>query len=244
MFEADHSEPQEIVRLLDQMVDIQVVGLNAIGWADYKYDGVFCHCHGSNIYECERKTWMDLVNGIEEVEAQLAGYMDRHPGVHHRLYIEGVAEPAAGGVLVYSKAQGKNVFVAGLKGNRQTTYNSIVSWLHQAGKYWEVVETTSMAATAVALGQHYKADQVEDSEHKTFHRMFKKRSYFKNKQAEIIMNASGEVPFGEVRALAVAKHFGTAWRAFKASPDEWAKVPGVGRNTAVAYLRNLGRGDI
>jgi hypothetical protein len=244
MIEVDQSEPQEIARLLDQITEVEVAPNNAMGWADYKYTGVYCYCHNSNVYNCERKTWGDLAAGVDEVEEQLCRQLDLHPGVHARLYIEGVAEPAAGGLLVYSKAQGKNLFMAGLKGSRQTTYNSIVSWLRQQGKYWEVVFTASMAASAVTIGQNYKADQVEEGEHRTNLRMYKKRSYYKNEQAEIIMNASGHVAIGEQKSLALAKHFGTAWRAFKASPQEWMQVPGIGPKLATDYLRNLGRGDI
>jgi len=243
-FEVDIHEPLEIVRLLDTGIDLNVTSLNAAGWADYRYDAAECFCHKSTIYNIERKTWQDFVNGIEDVEEQLGRQLDLHPGVHHKLIVEGVVEPAMKGMLIYRKSQGKNVMTAGLLGNQQQTYKHIVNWLHQVSKYWDVVYTHSMASTATLIAAHYDADQTDEDQHRTFHRMFKQRHYQMDPQAERILGAAGATPFGEVRAHAVAKHFGTAWRAFKAPMEEWTKVEGIGSVTAKNYLRGIGRPDV
>lgn len=244
MIEVDEHEPLEIVRLLEPTLDVDLKSLNANGWADYKYTGEECFCHGSTIYNVERKTWDDLSNGIESVEEQLGNQMRLHPDVHSTLIIEGVAEPAIRGILVYRKMPGQNAFRSGLRGNRTQAFKSVRAWLRQVKKYWDVVFTYSMADTAVTVQAMYEADQKEEDQHSTFKRVFKDYSYRANPQVQRVLGASGEVRFGPVQAEAVVKKFGTAWRAFKAEPEEWMQIPGIGEITARQYLRGLGRGDV
>lgn len=241
--EADETEPAEITRLIGQALDIDVHGLNKKGWADYYYTGEDCYCHDSNIYNNERKTWLDILNGIEDVEIQLAWQLQAHPRAHHRLFIEGLVEPAAMGLYVYKKAQGKNMFLAGNQGKQAATYTKLMAWLHQVSKYWEVVWTPTMAATAMTIVAYYKADQIPEEEHETFHRTFKMQDYHVDIQTMKILNASPK-GFGPAAAEAVKKRFGTAWRAWKAPLSEWLEVPGIGRVTAEKYLREIGRGDV
>lgn len=239
----DESEPQEIVRMVSMALETEPRELNIHGWADYYYTGVKCYCHGSHEYNTERKTWRDLLS-LEDVETQLQRQMTLHPGVHHRLIIEGAIEPAAKGVLIYTKQQGKNAMFAGNIGERSSAFKGIYSWLRQIGKYWEIIPTSTMAGTAGALVALYAADQVEEEEHQTLRRMFKEYHYTPNAQAAIILGASGKVKIGPAKAEAIAKHFGTAWRAFKAPMEEWVKVPGIGKALATEYLRSIGRPDV
>lgn len=244
MIRVDVHEPPEIVRLLDMATEIEVSNWNMEGWADYSYEAEPCYCHDSTIYNVERKTWNDLASGLEEIEEQLGRQMDLHGKAHNRLLIEGMAEPAPKGVVIYRLDRGRANISGKTWGDRQGAYESISNWLAQVGKYWEVVHTSTYAGTAIAIAARYKADCVLEEYHKTFHRMFKQRNYDKNPQAEIILNASGATRFGPSDALRVAQFFGTAIRAWKASPEEWMKIPGIGRTTAINYLRGIGRGDV
>lgn len=244
MIRVDLHEPPEIVRLLDMAAEIEVANWNMDGWADYSYEAEPCYCHNSTTVNVERKTWDDLNNGLEEIEEQLGRQMDLHPGVHQRLHIEGISEPAPKGVTIWRPDRGQATIRGKSFGDRQGAYQSISNWLAQVGKYWEVTFSSTYAGTATTIAARYKADQVLEEEHKTFLRMFKKRTYNKNPQAEIILNASGGTRFGPLDAEKVAQFFGTAIRAWKASPEEWCKVPGIGRVTAVNYLRGIGRGDV
>lgn len=242
-FRADNTEPSEITRLIGMVKDLDVCALNKEGWADYYYDGEFCFCHSSNEYNNERKTWDDLTNGIEEIEMQLANQLMLHPHAHNRLWIEGVVEPSANGIYVYRKAPGKNEYRAGLKGTQTQTYRKIIAWLHQVSKFWDVVYTNSMPSTAMGLVAYYDADQVPEEGHQTFHRVFKEFNYQVDPQVQKILNA-GPKGFGVKAAESVAKHFGTAWRAWKSEPEEWMLIPGIGESTARKYLREMGRGDV
>src|SRR5262245_47379894 len=111
-FQADEHEPVEILRLLEPALigGIEQMPLNAQGWADYLWTGEACFCHQSSIYNTERKTWQDLGNGIEEIEAQLLNQLQTHPNVHHTLIVEGVVEPAMRGLYFYTKNPGQNSF--------------------------------------------------------------------------------------------------------------------------------------
>lgn len=245
-FKADFHEPSEILSRLEQVAflqDLEVSALNDSGWADYYYTGSPCYCHNSTEYNCERKTWRDLLD-LESVEAQLQNQLIKHPTAHHRFYLEGVAEPAVKGIYLYSKAQGQNVFRAGLIGERQQTYKQITNWLHQIGKYWEVVQTASMAGTANAIAANYEADQREENSHGTLKRMFKPYDYHPDPQVMRIMGGAGDVPVGPKLAEAIIKKFGTSYRAWKAPMEEWLEVPGIGNKLATNYLRGIGRGDV
>lgn len=243
-FKADISEPQSILRLLEHTIkDFDITALNQGGWPDYVYQAEPCFCHNSTTYMVERKTWDDLVNNLNGVEEQLGRQLDLHPGVHAKFYIEGVVEPAMKGLLVYKKYE-SNQFRAGLRGNQQNTYNSIAAWIKQCKKYWDVTQTSTQAETAIMLGVDYHADNKPEESHSTFHRMFKTRNYSINPQADIILGASGQVKFGPDKAEAVAKHFKTAWRAWRAEPEEWMEIEGIGEITARTYLRNIGRPDV
>lgn len=245
ILQVDEHEPADIIRLLEPALDLDVGPRNSNGEPDYGYTGSECYCHQVSEYFIERKTFSDLIGGIEEVEEQLQGYLLKWQGSKHlRLIIEGVIEPAFKGVYVYTKDNGRNNFKAGLRGDRQQEFKKIYSWLQQVGKYWEIVWTPSHSATAGAITAYYWGDQEDEESHLTFKRMFKHLDYRVNPQAQRIMGAAGNVPFGPVRAESVAKHFGTPIRAFKATVDEWTAIPGIGRKTAVDYLRGLGRGDV
>jgi hypothetical protein len=243
-FSGDEHEPQEILRLLEHTVKpFDIRDHIHLGLPDYVYSGQPCYCHNSEWFITERKTWDDVVNDLPGVEKQLSHYMEMYPEVHKKFYLEGVVEPAMKGILVYKKAQ-SNMFRAGLRGSQQNTYAAIASWLHQVKKYWDVTQTSSQAETAMCLALDYAADNKVEESHNTFMRMFKERQWKMNPQAELILGASGAVKFGPERAEAVAKHFYTAWRAWKAQPEEWMQIPGIGESTARQYLRNIGRSDV
>lgn len=244
MIEVDEHEPAEIYRLLDMATDIDVGPWNMTKrHADYFYTGATCYCHGYSQYNCERKTWNDL-NDLEAVEYQLIQQVKINPECHQRLYLEGVAEPAAKGLLIYSKLPGQNVMKSGLRGERQSAYKSIAAWLRQVRKHWEVVYTFSYSSTATTILADYGGDQKDEDQHSTFKRAFKDIDYKISPMAQRILGASGTLHFGSVAAVAVAAHFGTPWRAWKASVEEWKQVPGIGEATARAYLRGIGRLDV
>jgi len=241
----DTHEPPEIRRLLAQTfgVEYEEGNINAEGWADFIYDGEKCYCHSSTVYNTERKTWRDLLN-LNDIEKQLGRQMDLHPGVHQRLLIEGLAEPAPHGLYIYKSSGGTGAIRPENLGEGSGVYNQIQGWLHQIAKYWEVVYTTSYYATAITISTLYRADNKPEEKHTTLARMFKERNYKLNPQADRILGASGDVPFGEQSAIKVAKRFGTPWRAFKASPQEWAEIPGMGLVIPTRYLRGIGRPDV
>lgn len=242
-FLVDEHEPGDIARFLDMAHDVEVGPWNAQGGPDYGYTGVECYCHESNQYNTERKTWLDMLD-LESVEAQIQKWVLEHRNEHNRLVLEGVVEPAVKGILIYSRDKSQNVLRAGLRGDQQQTYKAIMAWLRQIGKYVEVMQTSTPAASAIALSAWYTADQIEEEGHKTLMRVFKNLDYRVNPQEQRILSGAGRVPIGPVKAEALVKHFGTAWRAWSASVEEWEKVPGIGRKLAQDYLRGIGRGNV
>lgn len=243
-FKADVHEPSIILQLLAQVEDFDgESNLNQEGWADYYYTGEGCYCHESGEYNVERKTWTDLLS-LESVEEQLQNQLTKHPNVHNRLIVEGVAEPSVKGIYIYDKMQGQNNYKARLLGERQQSYKQIVAWLHQIGKYWEVKYTNSMVATAITLASNYEADNQLEESHLTLKRTFKPFYYRTDPQEARIMGVAGDVPIGPKTAKALREEFGTVWRLLKADPKEIMKVKGMGPKLTIDLLRSVGRGDV
>lgn len=241
MMDADRSEPLEVVRLLDQALEVNVCGLNDEGYADYRWTGELGGYDGRHI---ERKTWHDLASKLDEVEDLIRRQIKAHPRLKHTLLIEGCMEPAPLGVLIYRRSQGKNIMVPGQEGNK-STFNKIYGWLNQASKYTEIIPTASMAASAIALVVMYKGDQEPEEAHTTFKRAFKPMTWNPNPQVSRLLGASlNDTNIGVKTAEAIMKEFPTLYSVITASPESLAKVPGMGLGTARGFLRAVGRLDV
>lgn len=241
MIDIDRSEPLEVVRLIDQAVDCQIVSLNDEGFADYRWTGELPGWAGRHI---ERKTWQNLVSELDDVEDLIRRQIRAHPNWKHTLLIEGTMEPAPLGVLLYRKAQGKNI-MTGVQAATKGSFSKVYGWLNQASKYTEVIPTASMAASAIALVCMYKGDQEPEDSHLTFRRNFKRVTWNPNPQVTRLLGAaSNDTNIGVKTAEEIIKEFPTLYKVVTASPEQLAKVKGVGIGTAKTFLRSVGRLDI
>lgn len=242
MPEVDRSEPLELVRLLDTSSAWDVQGLNDAGWADFRWqrsDGNWRHV--------ERKTWHDIENetGQNEVEVIIRKYLSSQPQARLILLVEGVVEPAPTGLLMYRKRSGQNVFIGGVpSGSRRSAYKESEAWLNQVREYLDVRQTSSMAASAVAIHSWYENDQKED--HSTFNRHFKQITWNPNPQVTRLLGlASNDTNIGVITAENLIRVYGTAWHVASASPDDIAaKVKGISKEGARNFLRKIGRLDV
>lgn len=234
--QADIHEPREVVELLRQSVPTEQFNLNSDGWADYRWQT------DDGIIHVERKRWPELLHSVSAIESQLMRQLNAHPDARLILLVEGIVVRGAsmvGGTSIVTRTAGKpNIFYS--RDQSSITLSAMYAWLYQVSKFMEVYLTPDLETTAMALVAFYTSDQK--AEHKTMRRHIKEVDFHTNPQVVSLM---GMVPgLGPIKSEALVLEFGTAWNVLSASPQELAKVPGVGVNEARKWLQRIGRPDV
>ena len=253
MFEIDVNEPVEaLTKLAPAIPGIEVVPLNERGWADYRWSTLF---QTNMIVHVERKTWGELLSGIDKVEDQLRGHLERQPEAKLIFILEGLVVPISStsneGTGTLKRTKNSNIFVRSY--SSKVKLSQVCAWLYQISKYIEVYQTPDFDTTIQALFHFYKADQKLEEEHKTLQRYYKKSAWHPNPQVAMLMglfpgkeagsNFEG-VGIGEKRAETLIERFGTVWNVMGASPKEISELPGFGKILSKELLRRIGRPDI
>ena len=237
LFGIDVHEPEEALPVLAPVIPCAVQPLNSEGYADYLWTGV------EGRQQAERKTWYEILAGIDSVEDQLRRQLAAHPDVRLILIVEGVAVPSPTGTTIFKETTkgkrhlfyaGKSYFLGPMKG--------AYAWLYEVGKYIEVYQTPTYGATLSMLTSFYKADQK--AEHGTFHRYLKDITFHPNPMVQRLMGMGNHLGIGPARAEALIKRFGTVLNVAQASPEALAAVEGMGKTGAIKFLRGIGRPDI
>lgn len=246
MIEVDKSEPSDIIRLLEPAVDVDLVALNIDRWADYRWSGeAISHWpNHDGTYHVERKTWQDMVGGVEDIENQLREQYQMHPKAMLRLIIEGAVEPHPTGVYVYQRAKGRDVMVPrkeGHNGQYAAIWGKVAGWY----EFMDVFQTASYPATAGLLVELYKRDQKPEDDRETFRKHYKVMTWHPNVQVMRLLGVAGrDTNIGVEKAEAIIAKFGTMWAAINASPEELAQVRGISVGGAKFFLQKIGRLDV
>lgn len=239
--DADDGEPAEITRFLEASYGVKVQNMNGVGETDYAWDGLEGRTH------LEREVIDHLLNGTEEIEEKLRVKFQAFPNDRIIFMPEGVLEPAPQGVLTYHRQSGRNVMLGQLeprppKPARPGLYKMVYGFLYRVGRYCEIHWTTSMAASAVAIGEFYSSDQKEST---TFQRYLKHPDWRPNLQvARLLGMTLNDTNMGPDKCEKVILKFGTVWNAMRADPQEWAVIPGISAETARVFMRKNGRFDV
>lgn len=230
----DVYEPQQACPLIGQSIECDSNNLNDKGYADYLWDGV------EGKQQAERKTWSEVLIGLDHVEDQLRREMQAHPDVRLMLILEGLATPEMAGSTVWVPTKGaKRLYHPGK--SFHTPLQKVYAWQYQVGKFIEVYCTADFNATVKALVAFYNADQKEG--HNTFHRYLRLVDFHPNPQVEGLMNIMKGTNIGPTRAQALINQFGTIWNVLSAEAKVLAEVDGMGLKTAQQLLRKVGRPD-
>ena len=230
----DINEPyEEALRLLTPVLPCIVEPLNVNGFADYKWTA-----HDGGVVQVERKTWPELLGDMDKVEDQLRRHKSNQPEARLIFLFEGIAVPMLGGTTTLKSTNKDRVYVAGYGSSIRMT--QIYSWLYSVSQYLEVYQTPNYQASCLALSSFYKSDQKEV--HGTFTRHFKQIAFNPNPQVVQLMGMTPGI--GEKRAMDLIERFTTIYNVLTASPQELAKVPGIGSKLSVQILRNAGRPDV
>ena len=230
----DTHEPSAMLQMLAQVVPAHIDRLNDDGYADYLWDGI----EGSRT-QAERKTWQDVLGGMDRIEDQLRRQMEAHPDVRLILLVEGIATPSMSGTTTwYESRTNKRILCAGKE--FMLPIQAVYAWVYQVEKFMEVYFTTGMVATARALTAFYKADQK--AEHSTFQRYLKQVDWHPNPQVQGLICLARSI--GTTRAEALINQFGTVFNVLSASPEQLTMVEGIGPRLAHSLLRGVGRTDV
>lgn len=247
MIQVDIHEPLEVVRLIEPAHDVDQIALNEQGWADYKWSGESLIDSPIGDYHHERKLWSDLATDLDSVEDLLHRQHKAHPQAKHRLIVEGGGiEPAPRGVIVYTRRQAQNIMIGRQLGTQPGLYKKVMGWVAECSRYMEIYFSASHAATAALLCELYEHDQKTEEERKTFQRYSKPMNWNPNPQVQMMLGlATGDTGLGPVLVERIIKEYGSVWNAIHATPADWGnKIKGVSANTAITFMRRMGRGDI
>ena len=214
-------------------VETVVAARNVAGWADYSWQDI-----NGRWVNIERKTWPELLGGMDKVEDQLRRHKSNQPEARLVFVLEGLAVPNLAGTTTLKATNKDRVWVGGYSSSIRMS--QVYAWLWQVGQYLEVFQTPTYSATITALVAFYKGDQKP--EHSTFARPYKEMEYHPNSQVTQLM---GMLPgIGPKRAEALIEKFTTVYNVVGASPAQLATVDGIGPGLSKTLLRRIGRPDV
>ena len=219
---ADIFEPLQIVRGLKQVYsDTTHLPLNQHGYADYVIDKP----DSTPDNQWERKQVPEILSSIDSVEDQLRRELQAKPDIPLGLMVEGIAEPAPGGIQTYILATNGAVFRKGkFFKTRYERYEGFLVGLQQMGI--TVWRTTSWEGTVEALVRFQK--HALNPDHTILNRYLKIPMFHPDPHVVTLMGIKG-AEIGPKTAEALIAAFGTAWDVMRQDAETLAEhVPGVG----------------
>ena len=233
MIEIDSHEPESAPLIIGQSVPCEVVSLNAAQWADYYWQTV----DGKDVH-VERKTWNELLSGVDKVEDQIRRHLQDKPEARLIFMLEGIVVPTMMGTTILKPANKNSIWVTAQ--NSSVRLSQTYAWLYQIQQYCEVFMVPDFPALCTALVACYKSDQKEH--HDTLQRHFKAATFTPDFR---VIQLIGIMPgMGESRAKALVAEFGTLWNILNSTPEQLQVVPGIGPKLSVELLRMVGRPDV
>lgn len=260
MLLVDRSEPDNIVKLLQQSCPVAVANLNIANISDY----FFGNYEGKRL-QFSRKQAGELVGDIDEAEKQLADYY--YNADENYQIVEGIISPDSlkikgaaipvdeHGLTGSTRSLGTKLYCYKIepggyieKGHGFSAANDslIAAWIHRLAKAGIITyRTTNWIETARLLSAIYKNEQKPSEEHSTLQRVIRPRILIK--QAEpfvkslLFLSNAYQLGIGEVKANALAERFCNILDLVTASTDDIAETQGIGRKKAEQILTALGR---
>lgn len=237
----DVNEPPEVIPLLAQAVPVNLLPLNVMGYADYKWDK-----HDGKTRQVERKTWGELLSNVEHVEEQLQRHLTKNPDTELVFMLEGLVVQSELGTTILSATNNNRIFSLG---HRYTArLNGIYAWLFEISNYLTVIQTSSLRESSIALSAMFNHDQKES--HGTFKRTIKQIAYTPNPMVTTLMGGSSGL--GNTRAQSLIDYAGTPWAVWSAGACEhsiikdkyeFTKINGIGKGVLDNLYQAIGRPD-
>ena len=270
MLLVDRSEPDGIIKLLQQSCPVTVADLNIANMSDYffgSYDGTRL--------QFSRKQAGELVGGIDEAEKQIAEYY--HNADKNYQIIEGIISPDklkmknaqvpidAHGQSVSTRDLGAKLYCYKVEpggfiksGHSFSVVNDslIAAWIHRLAEAGvPTYYTINWVHTARLLSAIYRNEQKPPEEHQTLQRIIRPQIHIKteknmtDKQKEeyrfikslLFLSNAYRWGVGEKKARAIAKEFCHILDLTTCSITDLTAVDGIGKKMAENILNSLGR---
>jgi len=245
MIMIDNFEPIQIEKLIGQSVQVQRMGLNPKGLADYVW-----YAFDGHRVQVERKQVDELLSSLDNVEEQLQRELSNDVE-ETILLIEGICQPVLGLKLAtqsWHKVKDKNIIVPGRTFN--CSYTGYKAWQNQLDKAGvTIVETFDYIATAMTLVALFQNSQKP--EHKTLKRYIKDKVYIKSRNPHVIsLMGIKNGGIGEEKAKALIDRYGTLWYTLTRPAEELAETivgdcetgKRLGLKAANKLLKAVGKG--
>jgi len=231
MINVDIAEPQKIVDLIKQSVEVDTLELNQNGFADYVFttaDGV--------LVQIEREQMRTVMSNPVQIEDEIRRHL--HDG-RMILITEGVVVPYHDGCMVTDINMAKAGAYLKPALYLRVRYGAYIAWLWQLQENGiDVIHTNSPFETVVAICSIY--NNAQNKEHGMFKRYYKNITRWQpNRHVQALMNIP-ESGIGEKRAIMLIEKFETLYNVITADEMELAKC--IGKATAKKLLKAVGRG--
>lgn len=253
MILVDHSEPDEIVKLLQQSAPVEVANLNQNKRSDYFFDVPIYR-----IRQFSRKQAGELLSNIDEAESQLRDYYNNADENYQ--IVEGIISS-----IPLTK---KNRSLEAISIRRQAKPNTLFSYkVTESGFIYDEhawnVSSSMLYAWLFQLSQagittYYTNNYIETAkllasiyrncqkvEHSTLQRYIIPRIQLKEHDSfiEALMSLSlaYKLNIGEEKATRIAERYSSLFDVVFAEVDELCEISGIGKKLAENLLRSLGR---
>ena len=214
-------------QLVGQVIKYELDSYNRQGHSDYwweRVDGV--------IKQVERKTWQEILSGVDKIEEQLSRHLSDKPNAEHILLLEGPITAKGDFIQAYSSKG--NGFSVGRPYRQNIT--GIYAWLYQISHYYTIVPTYNIEGSAAALIAMFKSDGQDN--HSTLNRNYARRSFHRDPIVEKYMGVLDGI--GDTKAEELRKVFPTIASLVAAKRNDFIVLPGFGANLADKIMRQLG----
>lgn len=251
----DHSEPSEIIKLLEQSVKVSIENLNQHNLSDYFFTNA-----GGKRLQFSRKQSGELLGNIDNAERQLRDYYNNADENYQ--IIEGLITSSSITSQPH-KVQAVSVRNLSKSASQLCSYkvsdtgwlhephtwninsSMLFSWLHRLSKlgiitYW----TTTKLDTARLLVAIYKNEQKPEANHTTLSRYIRPRLYIEDQnpfvKALMFLSSAYKLNIGEDKARKIAARYSNVAELLMAAPLELTACEGIGIKMAKKLLNALG----
>jgi len=259
MIMVDEFEPDNILKLIRQVVPAVVAPLNRTNFSDYFFGG-----YDGTTFQFSRKQAGELVGNIDEAEAQLVDYY-HNADVNYQL-VEGLILPlpikgidirdhSKVGASIRELGLGQKLYCYAIQPNGKIEHgdsfstlpiSALYAWLHRLDRAGiSTLFTANWTETAKLLTILYNNEQKPPEEHTTLQRVIKPRITIKKPEpllkALIFMSDAYKLGIGAKKAQAICDNFVNLIDIAMADVDELSQCPGIGKTIAKKLLAALGR---
>jgi len=258
---ADNAEPDELVALIQQSVEVTRTNLNQTKRSDYYFGG-----EEGKTYQFSRVQINELLSDVDSAENEIVRYYNQAD--QNGLIIEGVASPVA--IQLGRKLKDLGVSVRFGKGSVSKLPSAIFTYPIAANGFsydnkmyhssksllqawrWSlercgviVIDTINYIDTAMTLVAIYHNCQKPPDSHATLQRYFRPKIHLADRDpfvaALMAVGQAYNLGIGEEKARAIAVHFHSMIDVVECEPSELTQCEGIGRPTAEKILKALGR---